>query len=169
MQFQLALFNWNGTLVNEKDFHVGAARLIQTLSLYHEVQKVIVSSAPTSTIQRIQRLRIADRFTRIHLCVRNKKKTIRNILSQLRVKPQHAFYVDDRADGILQARSLGVTTIGFTNGYDSAESIRAVKPDFVIDSLMQILEIYRTPYYPQPRRAPKIFGARLFYCYNADI
>lgn len=60
------------------------------------------------------------------------------------VAPAQTFYVDDLAQGIKEAKEVGITVFGMlNNGHNAPERILAAKPDFAVNSLTEVLEIIK--------------------------
>ncbi|MEK7567101.1 MAG: HAD hydrolase-like protein [Patescibacteria group bacterium] len=58
------------------------------------------------------------------------------------IQPAYTFYVDDLANGIESAKKTGVTVCGMmNNGHNAPERILNAHPDFLVDSLTEVLEI----------------------------
>lgn len=77
--------------------------------------------------------------------VKNPKPDAEHILTALdyfNIQPINAFMVGDTDHDILAGKSAGVKTIGATYGFFGKE-IKKYDPDFVIDSIEQILKILK--------------------------
>jgi phosphoglycolate phosphatase-like HAD superfamily hydrolase len=71
---------------------------------------------------------------------------IADILAFCGEEPEETWYVDDTASGLEAAKDLdlGLNTIGFTQGFNSAEKIRSADPDHITNSLFEIPRILST-------------------------
>ncbi len=68
-----------------------------------------------------------------------KKEALAETVERLNIPAPSAVYVDDTHEGITDAKSLGMKTIGLTAGYNSVERIIAANPDFVINELSELI------------------------------
>jgi phosphoglycolate phosphatase-like HAD superfamily hydrolase len=82
------------------------------------------------------------RFESVRFNTYDKEQAIREILRHYQVAPYYAFYVGDTVDGLIQARKTGVTTIAFTGGDTSGESIHTAQPTQVVGSFDEIAYIF---------------------------
>jgi len=114
--------------------HDGALKLL-TFFEQCDVPTVIISAAPERTIKHVKKLGIENVIHTMRFHAKNKEMAILEMLDYYKVHARDAFYVDDTADGIEQAKRTGVATFGFTGGYNSPERILKAKPRYVINSL----------------------------------
>lgn len=110
-------------------------------------QKLKMSTAIVSgeredmLLEKLKQLKISPFFNVVRSNSWEKEKVLVEVLDQLIVPAEKAFYLDDSVDGLQSAKNLGIVTIGFTAGYCPETKILGVKPDFQIDSLEKVMEI----------------------------
>lgn len=107
-----------------------------------KIKTTIVSAEyPSVLAERLAQFKIVSLLDCARAGAWPKDKALREMISRFNLKPDAAFYVDDTFDGIKSAKSVGLTTFGFTKGYNSRRRIQAAKPDFVVNSLKEVLMI----------------------------
>lgn len=57
------------------------------------------------------------------------------------IQPGESLMVGDSPTDVAAARAAGISVCGVTYGYKPAEVVRAAKPDFVIDTFSEMLEL----------------------------
>lgn len=62
---------------------------------------------------------------------------------ELSVVRKHTFYLGDTVHDMVPARKAGVVPIAVTHGYEPRSRLEAAKPDFIFDSLPELLEQLR--------------------------
>jgi len=62
-------------------------------------------------------------------------------LERLGVEKEHAVFVDDTAFGLRAGVEAGVNTVGILTGYHSREQLMEVQPDYVVDSMHELLQL----------------------------
>lgn len=77
--------------------------------------------------------------------VNNKEEDLRRVVYTLNLEscPSKIFYVDDSRDGIEAAKRCGIRTFGMKNGYAFPEVIENAQPDYAIERLSEIIEIFK--------------------------
>lgn len=75
--------------------------------------------------------------------VRDKKAALLETCDLFKTLPQEACYVDDTFEGCTSAREAGLIVIGVTHGYASHRRIALSNPDFICNSLVEVMEILR--------------------------
>jgi phosphoglycolate phosphatase len=71
----------------------------------------------------------------------SKKEKIGHALEKYGILREKAFYIGDTAGDILEARSAGIRSVAVTWGWHDRERLRAVRPDFLIDTPEGLLTI----------------------------
>ncbi len=123
----------------------GAAELL-SFCRDKSIANAIVSASRDDVVSDIAELGIGGFFRAVRLDGLNgwtKEVGLRETLSEFSVPPQNAFYLDDTFNGLMQAKKLGIATVGFTGGYNSELRIRAAEPDYVVHSLSEVIDILK--------------------------
>ncbi|MEK7181361.1 MAG: HAD hydrolase-like protein [Patescibacteria group bacterium] len=71
----------------------------------------------------------------------DKDNSLRRACVQLSVERGKTVYVDDNHDGLIQAKTTGIITIGFTAGWQSMGRIAQSNPNFPANSHFKVKEI----------------------------
>ncbi len=107
------------------------------------IPAIIVSAAPRETVRHLERLGIVHLFDRMYFEARDKEEAIRHVLDREKVAAHDTFYVGDTIEDIAYGKKAGVTTFGYTKGYNSLDRILEAAPDYATDSFREILSILR--------------------------
>lgn len=76
---------------------------------------------------------------------RDKKAELLNLAERFCEKPQNMIYVGDMAHDIIAAKRAGMHSIGVTTGYHSKARLFQEKPEFLFDSLRDVMCIRGNP------------------------
>ncbi len=68
-------------------------------------------------------------------------ESVFNILNQTRIPPDRVVIIGDTLYDIEAGKSAGIHTIAVTFGIDSREELKRAKPDFIIDTLRELMGI----------------------------
>ena len=74
----------------------------------------------------------------------DKKQALKKVASDLNVRPQATVYVDDNCIGLTDAKSLGIITIGFLDGWQLPDQIRMANPSFTASTIHDVAKIVRS-------------------------
>lgn len=130
-----------GDFSNDGKIRPGARELLQFLRK-HKLGSGIISAEASSILAR----RLGQLNLRILLdfawgdCL-DKESSIRKALSYANLKAHEAVYVDDNYHGLLQAKKSGVTTIGFTGGWQTPGRVSQANPDFLSRTMFETRDI----------------------------
>jgi len=106
-----------------------------------DIELAIVSGEVLSVILNVlSQFNILDYFKHIQGDAWPKKYALAEMLDICKVKADEAFYVDDTVIGIKAAKENKIKVFGYTGGYDSPQSIEEAEPDYVLNSLSDILK-----------------------------
>jgi len=126
--------HWNDVLL-----HNNAALILEYISNLG-LRLSIVSSEISSVLEnRLEQFSLRKFFDLVHGSSWDKEVVLKETLNHFKIPPEQSVYIDDTFDGITAAKNVGMKTIAFTGGYNSRERILAAKPDFIIDSLDQLI------------------------------
>lgn len=109
-----------------------------------ELPIAIVSASPDDVETHLFHFGIHELFDRVRLKAWPKDQALRETAEHFDVCFSEAVYIDDTFDGLASARNIGMRTIGFTGGYNSRERIANANPDFIVDSLRDIIDILKS-------------------------
>ena len=128
--------NWKGIGLfrDAKSAIVGCLKMKMKLAIVSAEQADFLLS-------RLSHHQLLSSFSEVLSQSYDKKSAFLKVLKKLSIPAEKAFYVDDTADGILEAKEAGLATFGMTRGYNSPERIRAAKPTYVIDTLDEMVKI----------------------------
>ncbi|WP_227937606.1 HAD-IA family hydrolase [Alkalihalobacillus deserti] len=73
--------------------------------------------------------------------ISGKDQLIRRFLKEHHLGPSEVIYVGDEQRDILSCKTTGVKIIWVSWGYDAKELVQAQKPDYLVDSPDEILEV----------------------------
>lgn len=125
---------------HEAALHPGAKDLIE-LCKRLGLQTAIVSAEIAEVLdKRLSEFGIFPLIDRISGSAYDKQKALLDTLDFFGVKAENAFYLDDTFDGLMAAKSVGITAIGFCNGYNSRKRIMLAEPDFPNAHFPEILK-----------------------------
>lgn len=119
----------------------------------HGIALALVTNKPTAFVAPIlNALGIQDCFSVVigGDDVENKKphpEAVLRVMRELNLKPQELLFVGDSRNDILAAQAAGCCSMGLTYGYNYGEAIALSKPDYVYDSLHEILPLLGLPHY----------------------
>ena len=152
MAFKLGIFELHTFCVpeyrhepmcGEVRFDHEAQMMFRLLGQYG-ITSVITSSSLVDSIENINLSGIESLIDEICFHVTDREEEIHRLLACRDISPQDAFYVDDIACGIRQAKRAGiVSTFGVIGGYDSRERIIEEAPFYLapINSMARITRI----------------------------
>lgn len=122
----------------------GAQELLEVF-LGFDLKIGIVSGEAQGYLQdtRLRQFGIEKYFDFVFDGISNKMEKFKELLKILEIGPKTIFYIDDSFDGVVAAKSAGITTFGFIHkgSYNSEEKIRAANPDYIIRNLLEIIPI----------------------------
>ncbi len=93
--------------------------------------------------QQLKDLRITDVFEYVWTDCGDKGVALQNALDRFSFLPEEVLFIDDVAECIIDAKSIGVYTLGMASGFTKEADIIASNPDYVIHSLTEVLEILK--------------------------
>lgn len=102
--------------------------------------------AATETI--LKKLGVFDCFDTL-VCDEDMKKMkpdpecINIILNRLNVKPENAAMVGDMKTDVMASKAAGVVSVAVSYGYGKLEDIQAESPDFILDDIRKLKDIFK--------------------------
>lgn len=105
-------------------------------------QIFVVSSDPISKlIPEIEKSGLEPYFLDIVGDVHEKNKSIMSIVSKYSLDTDKSYYIGDTSGDIEAGKFANLKTIGITTGYQSAKKLSLAKPEYVVNSLSEIIKI----------------------------
>lgn len=106
------------------------------------LSRALVSSEhPEVLNKRLLEFGLYNRFDYVRGGAWPKDEALREVILKFGVRPEEAFYLDDTPHGIQAAKSVGIKTIGYPNGYNSRERILVAQPDYLFDSVGRVVSV----------------------------
>lgn len=104
------------------------------------VELFIVSSDPEKTLK--SHLGKLERFfTQVHCDIHDKTEVVKGIKESFGYESHEIVFVGDTAGEIMCARKAGVMAASSTQGVNSRKVLQAAKPDYLINSISELLDI----------------------------
>lgn len=122
----------------------GVKKLIQDLKA-HGFKLAILTSNLKETVDKFlahQKLEVFD-YIKCEPNILEKAKLIKSFLNQHSLKTKDVIYIGDEVRDIEACRSVGVQIVSVTWGFNDGDSLRKLKPDFIVTKPAQILEILK--------------------------
>ncbi len=120
------------------------SRVKKTLIWFREkgIKSAIVSAYPQDALERILRTKKLDSLLNYIIGdAYYKDIVLQQFVEKRNINPKSAFYLDDRAEGVLAAKKAGLIAGGFLRGWHTKEKILEASPDFTIKNLWELTKI----------------------------
>lgn len=127
---------------NDYGLNPGATKLLSFCAKEGIAVAIVTSEEPAILERRLWQFSIREFFREVRPAATDRRGALTETLQKLGVLPEDALYVDDVASGVRAAKSLGITTIGVSCGFNSHAQIMEAKPDHPKDGL-PILDLSR--------------------------
>jgi phosphoglycolate phosphatase-like HAD superfamily hydrolase len=115
------------TMCGRALLHDGAIEMLSFFKSW-SVPTVIISAAPAAAKKHVIACGIEGLISDMQFDKDDKAEAILETLHRYNVHPRDALYLDDSAHCIVQAKSTGVATVGFTRGISSLAHLLDVGP-----------------------------------------
>ena len=104
---------------------------------------IVSSNSKENIIDTLQKHNIEKMFEFVYSdsSIFGKHLVLRKMCSKYKINPIDVIYVGDEDRDIVAAKKVKIKNIAVTWGFNSKEKLCKVKPDYLADSPMQILEI----------------------------
>jgi len=114
------------------------------LTLYErEIPITIISSHPEQNLRKeAQRYGLARFIKSMIGGSRDKTESILKVCEEMGVNPSEVLYVGDTIFDIKSGKKAGVRTGGISTGYHSRKRLESEEPDYLLDSLSELLNIF---------------------------
>lgn len=116
----------------------------EILELYKDKIKVIVSNKRDAFITGIlDNFGLTAAFDHIYggdtaPCLKPDPCTLIKVMKEYKIKPERALFVGDMTVDIETGKNAGTHTCAVTFGFDNREKLKAAKPDFLIDDIIEL-------------------------------
>ena len=118
----------------------------------NKILSVIFSNHPATHIAiQVKRLKIDKQFANIlgyatykdhsMMYKRGKEEELRRFIQKLKFKPKEVVLVGDTEEEIEIGQRRGYFTVALTGGYQNVRRLKAAKPDFLINNLLELKKI----------------------------
>ena len=126
---------------NTSKLFPGAEEMLEHFKL-HGIQNVLITAEDTEIMHhRATQFNLDLLFDIICADARDKAYAIRALKDYFNIEPTSCIYIDDNHDGLVMAKSLGVTTVGVVHGYHPPRRIAEAEPDFIAQNLNDVARI----------------------------
>lgn len=162
-EFTLPYMNFWSKYVNDMDHKEENKRFAAALNkvdsqphvfpiakyVLHELKKqnhnmIVLSSQVNEQIYKeIDQYLLNGVFNEINGDVHDKSEAIHEIMRRNGFDPKETFYVGDMQHDMDAGKAAGVKRIAITTGYDTREKLIEAKPDYIINSLDELLKIVK--------------------------
>ena len=75
-------------------------------------------------------------------CLKPDPCVINDLLAKKKIDPKRALLVGDMVVDIQTGKNAGIITCGVTYGFDGKEKLQAAKPDYLIDDILKLTELF---------------------------
>lgn len=119
----------------------------------NKISSIIFSNHIDEPIKKqLKRLKIEQYFSEVlanteltsALKSRTKHEKLRSYISRHKFLPSEVLVIGDTVEEIEIGKELGLTTIALTDGNCSIARLKAIKPDYLINSLEKVINIIKT-------------------------
>lgn len=130
--------------LEKTELYPGVKKILQH---FHHKKMAIVSNKPYEMVlKNLQHFSLRNYFQVVFGAesIANRKphpEPVRKALEILTVRPEEALVVGDGTTDILSGKSAGTWTCAVTYGYRPKEELLALKPDFVIDRIIDLKKV----------------------------
>ena len=137
-------FNVTSKLRNSKDIKLfpGIVELLNNLKNNYKLG-IVSSNSNESIIDTLKRYNIENLFEFVYSdsSIFGKHLVLKKMCSKYKINPLEVIYVGDEDRDIIATKKIKIKTIAVTWGFNSKEKLSRERPDYIVDSPMQILEI----------------------------
>lgn len=115
-------------------------KLINALSDSYKLG-ILSSNSEENIKQTLNRYNITDKFDFIYSqsSLFGKDKVMRKMCKKHQIKTSQILYVGDEDRDIAACKKVGIRSVAVTYGFNDKERLLKTKPDFIVDSPMEIL------------------------------
>lgn len=130
----------------------GAREVLKWLG-ERSIDSIILSNhLQEGILEQLQRLKLEDYFTQVlgngdtksTAAGNNKIHRMEDYLAQSSYDPAHLVVIGDSPEDVGIGKHFGAKTIGITGGYFSISRLKVSHPDYLITSLTQAIEVFKT-------------------------
>ncbi len=118
--------------------------VLEILTYFSNVKKVILTNKPQKfTLPLLEQLGLAAHFEfaiggGMEIPLKPAPDGILSILKKTNISPQMAIMIGDSPSDVLAGKAAGIQSCAVSYGYRPAASLRAQKPDFLIDTILDL-------------------------------
>ncbi len=121
--------------------------VLETLTHFSNIKKVVLTNKPQRfTTPLLEQLGLSEYFefaigSGVGIPLKPAPDGILSILEKTRVSPEMAIIIGDSSTDILAGKAAGIHTCAAAYGYRPPASLSALKPDFLIDKILELKKI----------------------------
>ncbi len=139
------ILNVTSKLRNNKDIKLfpDIVNLLNTLKNDYKIG-IVSSNSEEIIIDTLKEYNIDTLFEFVYSdsSLFGKHLVLKKMCSKYKINPLEVIYVGDEDRDIIAARKAKIKTIAVTWGFNSKERLSRENPDYLVDSPMQILEVF---------------------------
>lgn len=110
----------------------------------NKIRAIIVSALNSSLMEkRSEQMGLKRLFEEIHGGIHDKGRAIKEITQRHGLSPKESIYIGDTAGDVRFTKEAGATSIAITTGYNEPRLLLAAKPDFLVKSMPEALNILK--------------------------
>lgn len=130
-----------GERINEADLFDGVEPLLKRLK-EEKVSLGMVTNNKKRTVKKFIKINDLDFFPFIYsnLFLRSKVRKLEKAVKSVAAKKEEIVYIGDQADDVLDAKKVGIKSIGVTWGLSNFDELKKVGPDYIADSPEEIYD-----------------------------
>ena len=136
--------NFTSELRHNKDINLfpGIIDLLCNLKNNYKIG-ILSSNSKENIIDTLKKHNIEDLFEFVYSesSIFGKHLVLKKMCSKYNINPLNVIYVGDEDRDIVAAKKIRIKNIAVTWGFNSKEKLSKEKPDYLVDSPMQILEV----------------------------
>ena len=139
------ILNVTSKLRNNKDIKLfpDIVNLLNTLKNDYKIG-IVSSNSEEIIIDTLKEYNIDNLFEFVYSdsSLFGKHLVLKKMCSKYKINPLEVIYVGDEDRDIIAAKKAKIKTIAVTWGFNSKERLSRENPDYLVDSPMQILEVF---------------------------
>ena len=135
------LYKIYNELYESQEHPIPVPKLKETLDWLEsmDIKLAIISTQQnTITIPLLEKYGLAEKFSKISGSVADKAAALRDIMSAFNLLPKQVAYVGDQEGDMKYAKKANCVSIAFCNGIHDKERLEKIKPDFIIESMLEL-------------------------------
>ncbi|MBR9680547.1 MAG: HAD family hydrolase [Candidatus Altiarchaeota archaeon] len=120
----------------------GASEVLKYLDSKGHNLFVVSSDRPETLIKDIKDKGFDTYFNEVYSKVHEKKEVLNELVEKYNMDKTETYYIGDIKDDVLAAKSAGIKSVGFSGGFQSREFLEEAKPDYLVNKLVELKNIF---------------------------